>query len=70
MIKAEVKTIAKDPQMGPFYGVEIGGFTYPIPYREGDIRKIEPGVEIECMTSRDGTVTIVKPEPQIGCKKE
>lgn len=41
--------------------------SYPL---EGDIRKIEPGMEIECITNRDGTAEIIEPKPQVGCERE
>jgi hypothetical protein len=70
MFTAKVETASYNPLMGEFYGVEIGGLWYSIPYREGDIQKIKAGDEIEFMTNRDGTVTIFEPHPQVGVERK
>lgn len=56
--------------MGQLYGAEIRGATFPIPYREIDIRRLEPGDKIDFLTTREGNAEIILPEPCIGCERK
>jgi hypothetical protein len=70
-MKGRVIRLGENSSTGDFLGVQVigHGLVVPLPFREADVRKLEPGLGVEFMTSPNGVAEILRPRPCVGCER-
>ncbi len=71
-MQGQVVVISKDRQKGTVFGITLMPESascgpFPVDDREAAIRLLNPGQEVEFITTRTGEAEIIFPFPVIGC---